>query len=183
MIVSEQEAADFIHGYTEVMAEIFDPGSHESEMTLLEVLACGRAKYISDRASLDDALGRLEAGSVLIAPEVESAIRSLEVKQWFCLKDTATYSVFVDPSADTAYAVLGLTERIRDIVGGTGALVEVGLVQYHGHYVCDGLVSSVVWLGRNFRKDLALTFAEIRARGAFRRSYTPTELNKGAFDG
>ena len=163
-----------------VMMEIFGPASRESEMALLDVLACGRAKYLSDRALLDDALHRLEGKSILIAPEVESAIRSLEVKEWFYLKDTATYSVFVDPSADTAYAVLGLTERIRDIIGGSGALVEIGLVQYHGHFVCDGLMSRVVWLGRNYRKDLALVLADLRARGAFRKFSTPPELNKGA---
>ncbi len=180
MIVTEQEAAAFIHGYTLVMAEIAGPTASRSVMTLPEILVRGRAKYLSDRASLDDALRRLGARSILVAPEVESAIRSLEVKQWFYLTDTTRYSVFVDPSAETAYAVLGLTDRIRDFIGGSGALVETGLVHYRGHYVCDGLVSSVVWLGRNYRKDLALTLAEIRARGAFRKSYTPTELSRGA---
>lgn len=180
MIVTEHEAADFIDGYIVVMLEILGSTQEESEMTLVELLARGRSKYVSDRASLDDALGRLEARSVLVAPDVESAIRSLEVKRWFYLKDTATYSVFVDPSADIAYAVLGLTQRIRDLIGGSGAIVEIGLVQYRGHYVCDGLVSNVVWLGRNYRKHLTLTLAEIRARGAFRKSCTPTELDKGA---
>jgi hypothetical protein len=117
---------------------------------------------------------------MLIAPPVESAIRILEVKQWFYLKDTSTYSVFVDPSAETAYAVLGLTQRIRDLIGGSGAIVEIGLVQYLGHYVYDDLVSNVVWLGRNYRRDLALLLADPRARGAFRKSYAPTEINKGA---
>ncbi len=180
MIVTEQDAADFIDGYTQVMAEIFGSTSDDSQLELVDVLARGRAKYLSERASLDHALHSLEARSIRVSSEVVSAIRSLEVKQWFYLKDTATYSVFVDPSADIAYAVLGLTERIRDMIGGSGALLEIGLVQYHGHYVCDGLVSNVVWLGRNDRKDLALVLADIRARGAFCRSNARIELNRGA---
>ena len=46
MIVTEQQAADFIDGYALVMVEIFGAASHESEMTLLDVLARGRAKYL-----------------------------------------------------------------------------------------------------------------------------------------
>lgn len=180
MIVSEQQAADFLDGYTLIMAEIAGPTARGCGLTLPEVLVHGRSKYLANRTSLDDALRGLEARSILIVPEVESAIRSLEVKQWFYLKDTTTYSVFVDPCEDTGYAVLGLTERIRDIIGGSGAIVEIGLVQYHGHYVCDGLASRIVWLGRNYRKDLALTLTEIRTRGGFRKSCAPTKLDTGA---
>ena len=168
LVVTEQQAEAFIDGYGLVLVAVFGSTPDDAEMDLLEVLVRGREKYLADRALLDEALRNLEAHSILVPPEVEAAIRSLEVKRWFYLKDTGTYSVFIDPDEEVAYAVLGLTDRIRDILGGTGALVEIGLVKYHGRYVCDGLVTSVVWLGSNYRKDLTRMLADIRARGAFR---------------
>lgn len=171
MIVGEHEAAEFIHGYTQVMSEIFTTTPRKTKLKLLDVLARGRTEYLSDRALLDDALHRLNARSVAIAPEVVSAIRTLEVKQWLYLKDTATYSVFFDPSAKAAYAVLGLTQRLRDIIGGSGAVIETGMVRYHGHCVSDCIFSNIAWLGPNYRKDLNQVLTNIRAQGRFYKSY------------
>ena len=37
--------------------------------------------------------------------------------------DTKLHSIFVDPSADRAYGVVGLTQSIREVIGGSGVLV------------------------------------------------------------
>jgi hypothetical protein len=130
-------------------------------------VAYGRVNR-ADRALLDDALRDLDALSVKIAPEVVSAIRGLNVKQWVYLKDARRHSIFVDPSGDAAYAVLGLTQGMREILGKPGAMIETGLTVYGGHYVCDCVITRIVWLGPGYRKSFSEAFAGIKTRGAFR---------------
>ena len=162
-----------IQGYTRIMVEIYGAWPAEPKLDLLEVLATARAKYVADRSLLDVALTDLKAKSAVISPEVISAVRSLELKGWIYLKDTTVHSIFIDPSVSAAYGVLGLTERIRDVVGGTGAVVETGLLQYLGRYVSDGIFGNVLWLGRNYKREFATEFARLRADGKFRKSYAP----------
>jgi hypothetical protein len=167
MIIDAASSAAFIAGYTQVMTAIHGPPTRVKTVPLLDVLAAGRDKYISDRSLLDKALAALAKRSIHIAPDMVEALRSLDVKNWVFLKDTRSHSVFVDPSGHAAYGVLGLTDRIRDIVGGSGAVIETGLARYRGHYVCDGIVTGIVWLGRSYRREFNAVLAELRARCAF----------------
>jgi hypothetical protein len=179
MIIAEQDTLAFIRGYTQLMIEIYGtpPAKHKETTTLLEVLATARAKYISDRSLLDKALRALNAKSVSVPDEVVSAIRRLEVEKWVYLKDTRSYSIFIHPTGKVAYGVLGLTDRVRNITGGSGAIIETGVMRYVGHYVTDGIVSSVVWLGRQYKNDFSDVLASLRSQGAFHASYAPyTEL-------
>jgi hypothetical protein len=60
---------------------------------------------------------------------------------------------------------------VRDIIEGTGAVIETAVMRYRGRFVCDGIVSGiVVWLGPNYRRDYNASFAKIKARGGFHRS-------------
>jgi len=97
----------------------------------------------------------------------------MRLKKWIFLRDTKCHSLFLDPNGDAAYGVLGLTQRIRDVVGGSGAMLETAVVPYHGHFVCDGVVSEVLWLGPNYRKDFAAQFARLKKNGAFQVAYEP----------
>jgi len=173
MVVTEHEASTFIQGYTQLMLHIYGPLPTKPKMKLIAILAAARAKYVADRSLLDAALLELEAKSGSVAPEVISAVQSLEVKKWIYLKDTSAYSVFIDPSAKLAYGVLGLTQKIRSVLGGSGAVVETGLMRYAGRYVTDGIVSNVVWLGQNYRRSFTNELASLRAQGAFHKSYEP----------
>lgn len=69
--------------------------------------------------------------------------------------------------------MLGLTNCIRDVVGGSGAVVETGLVKYRERYVCDGILTSVVWLGKNYKESYMSLHAKLRAQGTFQRTYIP----------
>lgn len=173
MVIEESEASTFIQGYTQIMVQIYGPLPAKPKMKLREILAAARTKYLADRSLLDGALRELETGSVSVAPEVVSAVRGLEVKQWIYLKDTKAHSIFIDPSAEAAYGVLGLTQRFGDIIGGSGAIVETGLLRYLGRYVSDGIVTSVVWLGRNYKKDFNTVLADLRAQGRFHKTWAP----------
>lgn len=171
MVIPQHEASAFIHGYTLLMIEMGSPFPLQPKRTLLEIMVAARSNYLANRLLLDDALCNLEKKGKLIPVAVVSAIQSLEVKQWIYLKDTRSLSIFIDPSGDVAYGVHGLTERVRDIIGGTGAIVETGVIRYLGRYVTDGIVSNVVWIGSNYKKTFSSTLAELRNTGRFHSSY------------
>lgn len=169
MVIAKHEASAFIHGYTLLMLEIFGPA--ESGRDLLELLSAARTMYLENPSLLDDALRSLDKKAMSVSGDVVSAIRSLEVKQWIYLKDTKSHSIFIDPSGEIAYGVQGLTERVRNIIGSSGAMVETGVVRYLGRYVTDGIVSSVVWLGPNYKKEFSSVLAGLREAGKFHTSY------------
>ena len=89
------------------------------------------------------------------------------------LRDTKRHSLFLDPNGKAAYGVLGLTQRICDIVGGVGAILEMALIPYRGCFVCDGVISEALWLGPNYRKDFAALFSRLKKNGAFHVAYAP----------
>jgi hypothetical protein len=62
--------------------------------------------------------------------------------------------VFLDSESDSALAVVGLTDRLRDLLGGSGVYLETGVVEYAGRYVCDGPFRSLADLGPNYRQSL-----------------------------
>jgi hypothetical protein len=74
------------------------------------------------------------------------------------------------------FGVRALTERVRDIVGTSGVLLKTGIVRYCGHYVCDGLVSDVVILGRNYLRGFTSTYTALKARGRFETEFTNDTL-------
>ena len=80
-------------------------------------------------------------------------------------RDKLRASVFI--AGEFAFGVRALTQRIRDIVGTSGVILETGIVRYCGQYVCDGLVSGVVHLGRNYLRSFASAYERIRAQGRF----------------
>lgn len=170
MFIAKDAADAFISGYTHIMAEIHGPSPAKKKMTVVEVLAIAREKYLANPSLLDGALRALHARSITIPPEVVSAVRGIEVKQWIYLKDTRIHSIFLDPSGAAAYGVLGLTQGLREVLGKSGAAIETGLMRYHGRFVIDGVITRVVWLGPGYRKSFAELFAGIKLRGAFRKT-------------
>jgi hypothetical protein len=170
MIIAKDQADAFISGYTHIMATIHGPKTATKAMSVTEVVAVGRAKYLANRGLLDEALQALGTQLITIPPEVVSAVRGIEVKRWVYLKDAKTHSIFIDPDGAAAYAVFGLTQGMREVLGRSGVAIETGLMRYHGRYVTDSIVTSVLWLGPGYRKSFAELFAEIKARGAFRKT-------------
>lgn len=167
MVLEPKAAADFIQGYSKVMTAIYELSSDKRQLPLIEIIAAAREQYSADRTLFDKALTKLKTQLRTIAPEVLRAIRTLEVKNWVYLKDTKTYSVFIDLERNTAYAVLGLTDRVRDIAGASGVVLETGIVKYQGLFVCDGVVASPILLGPNYRKDFNAALTRIKRQGNF----------------
>ncbi len=139
MIIDPLSASKFIAVYKALLLEIDRPGHDGRKSNLIKRLVAARSRLSSDPSLIEQALAALKSKSVAVDPEVVGSLRSLEVENWVFLRDTKVHSLFVHPSEHRAYAVLGLNDRIRDIVGGVGVVIETGLVQYAGRFVCDGL--------------------------------------------
>ena len=106
---------------------------------------------------------RIAAASAMVNPRSTS----LQVHSWVYLRDTRRYSVFLDPAGKVGYGTLGLTEPIKELVGGAGGLIETGLLLFDGRIVCDGLISSLVWIGSSYRRSYNEALADIRSAGNF----------------
>jgi hypothetical protein len=166
MILKADAAWRFIEGYKKLLFEIDgENGSHTKEIT--PRLNSARTKLMEMPVLLQEAHARLVARSESIDPEVLQAVQGLEVRDWVYLKDTKVHSIFMDTATKRAFGVLGLTERLRDIIGGSGVFLKAGLVRYRGRFVCDGVVVKSVWLGPNYKKSFSAAFAEWKAEGRF----------------
>jgi hypothetical protein len=163
-------AASFIEGYKRFLLTVVTADRAEKG-GLLETLIDARRRIAKDPVLLRDTLTVAKRDTPDLGAPVLEAIGTFRVENWVYLKDTRNYAVFMDPSGEFAFGVRALTQRVRDIVGTSGVLLETGIVRYCGHYVCDGLVSDVVVLGRNYLRDFTSTYTELKARDRFEAEY------------
>jgi len=166
MVLDQDSAWRFINGYKKLLLEIDDSDEGCAD-DILPRLISAREKLVGKPELLDEALTRLAAKSDAIDPEVFQAVQGLDVKKWVYLRDTKTYSIFMDTTNQHAFGVIGLTDRLRDVLGGAGIFLEAGLVRYRGRFVCDGLIIKSVWLGPNYRKSFNEALAQWKAEGRF----------------
>jgi len=83
------------------------------------------------------------------------------------LRDTQSYYVFIQADGSCAYGVLGLTDKIRDIVGGSSFYFEAGVIAIGGRYTCDDLAVGVVMLGKGHKQSYVEILAALRQQGKF----------------
>ena len=165
MILDERSAAVFINGYQKLLLEIGGPPG--GNVKLLERLVEGRKKLMSDLSLLDDAVSRLHDRGQHVDETVVAAASRLQVKSWVYLRDTRRYSIFMEPAGKLAYGAVGITNPIKELLGGSGVLVETGLLPYDGCIVCDGLMSPLAWIGPSYKRDYNETLSAIRSAGNF----------------
>jgi hypothetical protein len=175
MILEGDAAWRFIKGYKKLLLEIHGEGGSHAEENVVPKLARARAKLMEQPTLLQEAHARLAARSQSIDPEVFQAVASLEVREWIYLRDTKVHSIFMDAATKRAFGVLGLTERLRDIIGGSGVSLEAGLVHYRGRFVCDGVLNTTLWLGPSYKRSFNAAFAEMKAEGRF---YVKCDANR-----
>lgn len=169
MILGTPSATIFINAYKTLLLEI--DGYPRRRTKVVEALVSARAKMVADPALADAALARLNARSERLDVEAVEAAKGVQVEQWVYLRDTRTHSIFIEPSGDAAYGVVGLTDRIRDIIGASGVVIETGVMRYKNRFVCDGLFSNVVWLGPNYMRSFRDVLTDLRSKGCFRVQY------------
>ncbi len=169
MVIDPDSALRFIDGWKALLLQAAGTGWRPGKPVPYERLAESREAVAADPARLDAAAAALERSGRPVDADVLRAARTLRLDHWVYLRDTAGHSVFLDSRSRAAYAVLGLTERLRDIVGESGVILRTGVVEFRGRYVCDGLVANVVWIGPNMRRELNDALARLRRTGAFHR--------------
>jgi hypothetical protein len=173
MVVDPPSAAHFIAGYTRLLSEVHRQSGGKPYKQLLEMLAAAREAVNANPALISAAATSLEASGQAIPSDVLHAVETLRFKQWVFLRDTTTHSVFIEPDANEAYAVLGLTDRIRNIVGGSAVAIQAGVVEYRGRFVCDGLVGNPIWLGSNLKKEFNAALSHLKKKGRFHVACEP----------
>lgn len=140
MTLEPTVANAFIAGYKRLLLEIGLRGRAPKTGNVPSVLASARRQLTETPGLLDKALANLRARSEEVDEEIVRAVRTLRVNDWVFLRDTKAYSIFVHPSEETAFGVLGLTQPVRDIAGASGVAIETGIVRFIGRFVCDGLI-------------------------------------------
>ena len=164
MIIENDTANSFIQRYmTFLLFAYHECAEIKENEELLQKLSLGRDVFVNNRDLLDDFITESKEKS----PELDNAIRSLIVDHWIYLRDTTKYSLFISDGKTESYAVLGLTQPIKDIFGCSGLYMKTGLVQIGSHYVCDGLISNQVILGKNYRCEFNSIYKTLKLNGKF----------------
>lgn len=170
MILDAASTSRLIEGYKRLLLRVAGPPARPT-VTVLEHLIVGRKKLLANRSLLAATAALMQAESRGLDQELLETFASLDFKKWVYLRDTKIHSIFVDPDGRSAFGVVGLTNPICDLIGGTGALIETGLLRFQGKYVCDGLISELVWLGPDYKKDFSDMLSEIKSNGGFSSKY------------
>ena len=111
---------------------VLGEASHDSRGGLVAKLAQGRAKLIKEPTLLQEVKAKLADRFADVDLEEFEAAETVDVRKWVYLRDTKLHSIFVDQATNRAFGVVGLTDRLSDLLGGSGLWLETGVVQYRG---------------------------------------------------
>lgn len=168
MIIDTPTAQRFISAYKDFLDSLLS-AKEKAGKSVLERLAAGHDRFAADRTLLE----RYRAAHPQADAEMLDAMAQSQMGKWVHLKDTRTYSVLLDVDATRAYAVLGLTQRLRDISlangeeMGSGLVMGAALVPLNGRWVCDGLIQDPFWLGPGYRRSYTDSYQALRKSGQF----------------
>lgn len=165
MVLDREPAGFFISEYTRMLGAVHRLAGNKPSPNRVAVLAAARKSLEEDPALLERAVCALEQGGEGVASDILGAIRSTRLRYWVYLRDTTTYSIFISPEEREAFGVLGLTNRIRDLLGGSAVVFRTGVMEFRGRYVCDGLVESPLWLGANYKREYAGLLKQLKDEG------------------
>ena len=136
----------------------------------LQLMTMARNELAKKPALLAKAMASMEQAGEPLAQDMQQAIASLRVGHWVYLRDTSSYSVFLETGAlAAAYGVKALSEPFKEFLGDSGAIIEAGLLVFHGQIICDDLISLGAWVGKEYRSEFNATLAEYRTQGLFFR--------------
>lgn len=162
------DALRFIDGYKRVLLEIHRQTSgRKPARDVVKTLAAARGKLKETPDLLQEAAMALAAAGAAVEPDLLHALRSMRLGRWVYLRSTTRYAIFIDSAAENAYAVLGLTEPIDDLLGGAAVMFETAILPFAGRFICDGIVEGPILLGPGYRRDLNAALVQIRKAGRF----------------
>ena len=167
MLLPREQALRFINGYKPALLRVLANTNTPSSGSINEDLVAARALVSGSRELLEAALSDLAVEGKPVETEVAAAIRSIRVELWLYLKDTKTFSVFLDKDAKNAYAVRALTTPLKELLDEPPFAVETGVFSFQGVFVCDGLALNPVALGPGYRTQLKAVYSQLRKSGKF----------------
>ena len=165
MVIDSTNAQRFITHYRDFLLSIAKPEVIRGRADL-QVLALARKRYQADRGLFSAWRAKNNRGDA----DVLDAIANIDIRPWIYLKDTRSYSVFLRESREAAYAVYGLTDRLRSIVGYSGVFFTCGVFQLDGKFVCDAILEGTVILGGNYMASFHEAYQSLRQSGHFYRA-------------
>ena len=167
MLLRPDTAKRFIDGYSSVLLEVLRQSGKARSGDVIRDLAVARRIEQKHPRRLDQAFLSLSVSGKPIAEDIASAIRSRRVLQWIFLRNTTRHAIFIDSGSEQAFAVLGLTGSIDRIVGGQSVTFKTSVLELDGHYVCDGIVEDVVFLGPGLRSQVNESLSRMKKTGRF----------------
>ena len=163
MRLSQEKADEFIKEYSLFLFEVAQAHGAPDDAQLLEILAFGRQAFLSNPTLLNE----YQQNYQKMPSWIFNAISNLMVKNWVYLKDTSQYSVFVNTDENKSYAVIGLTEPVKNIFDRSGMYIETGVFICENSYICDGIFSNAVVIETNNKKRYSKLFQEQKSLGFF----------------
>ena len=158
-------ASEFITYYRGILLDIAGPPG--KRRNVIEHLIHARNLLAREPERLVATLERLRGTDENPHEDVVNALQDFRAQRWIYLRDTRSHSIFLEPDGSAAYGVLGLTQRIREISGGSGVVVTAALLNFRGCIICDGLIATGATLGPGIRRDYTAQLAQARADGRY----------------
>ncbi len=176
MLLDANSAQRFIADYKCLLLEIHRQSGEVSDddAGVIEILAAARTRLANDSSLLERTASDLAADGQSIASDILQALRSLQIGQWVYLRSTKHYAIFIDQAVENAFAVLGLTNQIEEVVGAAMVAFETAVFAFEGHFVCDGIVKNPVLLGPGYRKQFNAALVSIKKAGHFHAHPSPS---------
>ena len=167
MKIDPVTANDFIAVYREFLLDLYESSETEKiHKELTEKLVIGRRQFSENRDVLKVFLEK--NNKVNFPKEIISAIENIEIAKWVYLRDTRDYSVLLNIDGLSGYGVLGLNDKIKEIVGQSAVVIETGVMPLKGNFVSDGLILSLADLGPNYKKEFNVKFRELKEKKKFK---------------
>ena len=167
MLLSPESASRFISGYKSILLEVLRAMGQSPSNNVVQDLARARKHWTQHPDAITTAIAMLQDSGQTLDAEVVRSLGTLKVEQWVYLRHTTRHAIFLDKTAENAYAVKALITPIHEVVGGQAAAFETGLVEFEGQFVCDGIVMGPVFLGPGYRAQFSAVYSELRKSGNF----------------
>ncbi|TXH75635.1 MAG: hypothetical protein E6Q88_03340 [Lysobacteraceae bacterium] len=165
MLIARDSALRFIEGYKAILLRVLQHEALPRTRSLVDDLAAARS-YAKGRPELiDEAISELQAIGQPVPSDVVTAVKSMKVDRWVYLRHTKAFAVFIDKEVENAYQVRALTTPLNVLVAEPPFSFEMGLFEYEGVFVCDGLALNPVALGKGYKAEFKAAYSAIRKAG------------------
>jgi hypothetical protein len=165
MLLPRESALRFIEGYKAILLRLLADAGLPRTRSITDDLAAARSHAKDVPALIERAIDALQLEGSEVEPAVASAVRSMKVDQWVYLRHTKTFAVFIDKKVENAYEVRALTTPLNELLDEPPFAMEMGLFEYEGLFVCDGLALNPVALGPGYKAQLKAAYTAMRKAG------------------